>query len=171
MVVESQPIRHELRGFAHRLVAPKFQLLVFDASPEALDKHVVHPATFAVHPDLNTVPFDRLYPFRTRKLRALICIKKLGLAARPLKRPLESSDTKFSAIELMTSHASTAQVPSFSSTHLVLFQGCRPLKDQLNSSTSFWLRFRGPLQRFSNQSLFLSPSASGLLTGPVLPSF
>ena len=75
MVVESQPIRHELRGFAHRLVAPKSQFLVFDASPEALDKHVVHPATFAVHPDLNTVPFDRLYPFRTRKLRALICIK------------------------------------------------------------------------------------------------
>ena len=38
------------------------------------------------------------------------------------------------------------QVPSFSSTHLVLFQGCRPLKDQLNSSTSFWLRFLGPLE-------------------------
>jgi hypothetical protein len=33
----------------------------------------------------------------------------------------------------------------FSLTHLVLFQGCRPLKDQLNSSTSFWLRFLGPL--------------------------
>ena len=96
MVVELHPIRHELRGFAHRLVAPKSQLLVFDASPEALDKHVVLPATFTVHPDLNTVPFDCLYPFRTRKLRALICIKNLGLAARPLKSPLESSDTKFS---------------------------------------------------------------------------
>jgi hypothetical protein len=38
------------------------------------------------------------------------------------------------------------QAPSFSSTHLVLFQGCRPLKDQLNSSTSFSLRFLGPLE-------------------------
>ena len=29
------------------------------------------------------------------------------------------------------------QAPSFSLTHLVSFQGCRPLKDPLNSSTSF----------------------------------
>ena len=108
MIIESHPIRHELRGFAHRLVAPKSQFLVFDASPEARDKHVVHPATFAVHPDLNTVPFDRLYPFRTRKLRALICIKNLGLAARPLKRPLESSDTKVSVHRVVASLAPRA---------------------------------------------------------------
>ena len=34
----------------------------------------------------------------------------------------------------------------FSLTYLVSFKGCRPLKDPLNSSTSFWLRFLGPLQ-------------------------
>lgn len=36
-------------------------------------------------------------------------------------------------------------MPSFSFTHLVVFQGVCPLKDQLNSSTRLWLRFLGPL--------------------------
>ena len=68
MVVELHPVGYQLGDFSYGLIAPKPQFLVFDASPEALDKHVVHPAAFPVHADFNTVSFDRLYPFRTREL-------------------------------------------------------------------------------------------------------
>ena len=68
MVVELHPVGYQLGDFSYGLIALKPQLLVFDASPEALDKHVVHPAAFPVHADFNTVSFDRLYPFRAREL-------------------------------------------------------------------------------------------------------
>ena len=44
MVVELHPVGYQLGDFSYGLIAPKPQFLVFDASPEALDKHVVHPA-------------------------------------------------------------------------------------------------------------------------------
>jgi hypothetical protein len=68
MVVELHPVGYQLGDFSHGLIAPKPQFLVFDASPEALDKQVVHPAALPVHADFNTVSFDRFYPFRTREL-------------------------------------------------------------------------------------------------------
>lgn len=94
MVVELHPIRHEFGDFSDCLIAPQSQLLVFDASPKSLDKHVVHPAAFAVHADFNPILFDLSHPFRTRKLRSLIGIKYLGFTAGPLKRSLESSEAK-----------------------------------------------------------------------------
>jgi hypothetical protein len=51
MVVELHPVGYQLGDFSYGLIAPKPQFLVFDASPEALDKHVVHPAAFIRTPD------------------------------------------------------------------------------------------------------------------------
>ena len=68
MVVELHPIGYELGDFSDGLVTPKSQLLIFDTSPEALDKHVVHPASFAVHADFNVLTFDGLDPIWTREL-------------------------------------------------------------------------------------------------------
>ena len=84
MVVELHPIGHQLGDFSYGLVAPKSQLLLLDASPEALDKYVVHPAAFAIHAHLNSVSFDRLYPFRARKLRALISINTISQNRRDI---------------------------------------------------------------------------------------
>ncbi len=53
MVVELHPVGYQLGDFSYGLIAPKPQFLVFDASPEALDKHVVHPAAFPVHADFS----------------------------------------------------------------------------------------------------------------------
>ncbi len=94
MVVKLHPFSYQPGHVMHGLVGPEPELFVFDAPPKPLDKHVVHPATFAVHADFDVLFFDGFDPVRIRELRALVGIKNPGLAARPLKRSLEGPKAK-----------------------------------------------------------------------------
>ena len=75
MVVELHPVGDEPTQLSDGVVAPKPQLFIFDASPQAFDKDVVHPAAFAIHADLNSVFLEFSCPFAATELAALIGVE------------------------------------------------------------------------------------------------
>jgi hypothetical protein len=66
------------------------------------------------------------------------------IGAKELNQTQEALNSKASSINRgKEGFEFGTQPPSFSFAHLGLFQGCRPLEDQLNSSTSsriYWLQ-------------------------------
>lgn len=80
LVVERQVARQALMRSLSRLVGVQIDLLVFDTFPESFHKHVIAPAPFAVHADLNAVvgqqPCERL----AGELAPLIGVEDLGTA-------------------------------------------------------------------------------------------
>src|SRR5260221_4200882 len=58
--------------FADAFVGPQIDLLVFDASPQPLDEHIIPPGPFAVHADGDAVAGEHGGEGRTGELRALV---------------------------------------------------------------------------------------------------
>jgi hypothetical protein len=74
-VVETHVAGNRCLGLAHSPVGFQVNLLVFDAAPESLHKHVVAPATFAVHADLNAALFECVRERLAGELAALVGIE------------------------------------------------------------------------------------------------
>ena len=55
-------------------------LFVFDALPKPFDKHIVTPATLAVHTDLDTVILQQPGEFQAGELATLVSIEDIRLA-------------------------------------------------------------------------------------------
>ena len=55
LVVERERALQALMGRANGVVRVQIDLLVFAALPQSLDEHVVSPAPFSVHADLDAV--------------------------------------------------------------------------------------------------------------------
>ena len=62
VIIEFHPVVDVGPEFAYRVVAPEPDLLILQAPPETLDKHVVHPTPLAIHTDLNVVFLERRDP-------------------------------------------------------------------------------------------------------------
>src|SRR3978361_1279781 len=62
------------------VVSPEINLLVFDATPQPLDKDVVPPSPFAVHADGDPVFDQDASEFRAGELAALIGVEDIRLA-------------------------------------------------------------------------------------------
>ena len=52
-IVEPEIVSNTQPGLGNRIVGLEIHLLVFQATPQALYKHIVYPTTFAVHADLD----------------------------------------------------------------------------------------------------------------------
>src|SRR5260370_9542050 len=76
--------------FADAFVGPQIDLLVFDASPQPLDEHIIPPGPFAVHADGDAVAGEHGGEGPTGELRALGGVEDLRPAVPPqrlLPRP------------------------------------------------------------------------------------
>src|ERR1043165_3480937 len=67
-------------GVADAVVGSQVDLLVFDASPQPLDKDVVAPSSFAVHADCNVIVGERADEGRASELRSLVCVEDIWFA-------------------------------------------------------------------------------------------
>ena len=71
-VVKAEVSSEEAADLGAVLIAVQIDLLVFDAAPQALNNHVVDPASFAIHADGNTGVVELRDPFVTGKLRSFL---------------------------------------------------------------------------------------------------
>ena len=53
---------------------------MFQAAPEALDKHIVHPVSFAIHADLDVIVFEYIREILPGKLTTLVTVKDFRCA-------------------------------------------------------------------------------------------
>ena len=78
LVVERQIAFQALMRGPDGLVGVQIHLLVFDALPESFDEHVVPPAPFSVHADLDAVVDQEPGELLAGKLAPLIRVEDLG---------------------------------------------------------------------------------------------
>src|SRR5215813_13954173 len=78
-IVEVEIASNGAAGFTDALVSSQIHLLVFDASPQTLNKHVISPSPLAIHA-------DRYFPVGkdtgergAGELAALICVEDVRL--------------------------------------------------------------------------------------------
>jgi hypothetical protein len=76
-------------------------LLVLDAAPQALDKHVVPPSRFAVHADRNSVAGEHAGEGPTGELRALVRVEDVRL---PAIIPLYQARTRAEPVGMSIRH-------------------------------------------------------------------
>src|SRR5438105_361103 len=79
-IVEIEIASNGAAGFADALVGPQIHLLVFDASPQTLDEHVVAPGALAIHADRYSPLGKRAGERRAGELAALIHVEDFRLA-------------------------------------------------------------------------------------------
>jgi hypothetical protein len=77
LIVELHPIANALLCLIDTVVGFKIDLLIFLTAPETLDKYIVHPATLAVHADLDILVLEHTGEALTGKLTALIAVEDL----------------------------------------------------------------------------------------------
>jgi hypothetical protein len=106
----SQNTGRSKHGLRDAVVGAQIHLLVFDAAPEPLDKHVVAPGDFAVHADGYAIAGERAGEGLASELRALVGVEYLRLAvARQgvLQRldaaPLKSGRQSWNPLPLLVS--------------------------------------------------------------------
>jgi len=80
LVVKRQVALQPLLGRTDGVVRVQIHLLVFDTSPQPLYKHVVPPAAFAVHADLNPLVFQESRELLAGELTPLVGVEDLGTA-------------------------------------------------------------------------------------------
>ena len=80
LVIECQVALQALVRGADGLVGVQIHLLVFDALPESFHEHVVAPAAFPVHADLNAVVFQEPRELLAGELAPLIGVEDVGRA-------------------------------------------------------------------------------------------
>lgn len=76
-VVEVQIRFQAALGLRYGIVSFQVDLLVFDGTPQPLNKHVVSPAPLAIHADPDTLMMQQASKFLAGKLAALIRVKNL----------------------------------------------------------------------------------------------
>ena len=81
-VVACHPAFEALFQRVHRGLFLDVDVLVFEAPPQPLDEHVVHPAPFAIHADFHAPLGEPARPFCAGELAALIRVKDLRHALR-----------------------------------------------------------------------------------------
>ncbi len=77
--------RHEIFFYAlfcitYAVVSVQIYFFVFDALPKPFDKHMITPATLAVHTDLDTVILQQPGEFQAGELATLVSIEDIRLA-------------------------------------------------------------------------------------------
>ena len=65
---------------SHAVIGFQIHLFVFHTAPKTLDEHIVQPAAFAVHADLDIVAFEHASELLTGELAALVGIEYVGRA-------------------------------------------------------------------------------------------
>src|SRR5215472_17008910 len=79
-IVEAEIASDGAAGFANAVIGPQIYLLVFDASPQTLDEHVVAPSALAIHADRYSPFGERAGERRAGELAALIRVEDVRLA-------------------------------------------------------------------------------------------
>src|SRR4051794_27153693 len=109
-VVKAEVRAQRLVDLLGRLMGMQIDLLIFHASPQPLDKHVVDPAALAIHADANGIVLEHLSERIGGKLAALIGVEDLG-TTKARERLLERASTQNSlASVLEVRHASTLRL-------------------------------------------------------------
>ncbi len=80
LIVEHQPVADALFGLGRTIIGFEIDLLMFQSAPEALDKHIVHPASLAIHADLDVRVFGHISEVLTGELAALVGVKDIRCA-------------------------------------------------------------------------------------------
>src|SRR6201997_4171208 len=78
-IVEVERASNGATGFTDALVSSQIHLLVFDASPQTLNKHVVSPSPLAIHADRYSPVGKDTGERRACELAALICFEDVRL--------------------------------------------------------------------------------------------
>src|SRR5262252_3421652 len=78
-IVEVEIASNGAAGFTDALVSSQIHLLVFDASPQTLNKHVVSPSPLAIHADRYSSVGKDTGERRAGELAALICVEYVRL--------------------------------------------------------------------------------------------
>src|SRR6201997_2594935 len=79
-IVEVEIASNGAAGFTDALVSSQIHLLVFDASPQTLNEHVVSPSPLAIHIDRYSPVGKDTGERRAGELAALICVEDVRLA-------------------------------------------------------------------------------------------
>ena len=77
-VVKGQIPTNRSSGLGDTVVGLQIDLLVFDAAPEPLDKHIVAPGTLAIHADRDLVLEEHAGEVVAGELAALIRVEISG---------------------------------------------------------------------------------------------
>ena len=80
LIVEHQPVADALFGLGRTIIGFEIDLLMFQSAPEALDKHIVHPASLAIHADLDVMVFEYIREILAGKLTTLVTVKDIRCA-------------------------------------------------------------------------------------------
>jgi len=80
LIVEHQIALQALMRSADGVIRVQIDLLIFDALPESLDEHVISPAAFSVHADLNAVVGQEPRELLAGELAPLVGVEDLGAA-------------------------------------------------------------------------------------------
>ena len=102
-------------SFADAVVGAQIHLLVFDAAPEPLDKHVVAPSAFTVHADGYAIAGERAGEGLASELRALVGVEYLRLAVAR-QGVLQRLDAERASIVIDSRHARTRRLNQSSAT-------------------------------------------------------
>ena len=78
MIVKSQIAFQALLGLADVIIGMQIYLLIFDASPEPFDEHIITPATSTVHAYGDIFFLQKLSELPARELAALVSVEDLG---------------------------------------------------------------------------------------------
>ena len=92
-IVEVEVATEAISRLLHAVIGPQINLLIFDAAPEALRKHIVPPSPLPIHADCDFVSDEHAGEGGARKLRALIRVDDLRLAV-PGQRLLQRLDAE-----------------------------------------------------------------------------
>ena len=92
LVVSSEVSLQTRFGIAHAVVGVQIDFLIFDALPQPLHEHVIPPAAFAVHADLDAVDFQQSREIEA-ELAALIGVEEFRPAVA-VERLLNRFDTE-----------------------------------------------------------------------------
>jgi hypothetical protein len=80
IIVKGQIVANRGTSRGDSVVGPQIHLLVFDAAPEALDKHIVAPSPIAIHADGDAILAQDAGEVVTGELAALIGVEDLRSA-------------------------------------------------------------------------------------------
>ena len=93
LVVKVQPGANARLGLSNRSVCVQVHVLILQASPQPLNKNVVHTPALTVHADLDTVGFQHAGEVGAGKLTALIGIEDFR-SPEPPQRFFQSIDAE-----------------------------------------------------------------------------
>jgi hypothetical protein len=77
LIIEHRPVADALFGLGHTIIGFEIALLMSQAAPEALDKHIVHPASLAIHVDFDVMVFEYIREILAGKLTTLVTVKDI----------------------------------------------------------------------------------------------